>query len=262
MSFKINGIPVNVTMFPDKTSQVWKLPKELDTALELDIVWVFEHEGEIMHLAQICDLFRGTAKSLYMSYLPYARQDKRISNETTFALCTFASIINDMGFYKVSALDPHSKEAEYHINNFESVLPDKLIENAYKLSESEVICYPDFGAASRYKLGYKQEVIIRKTRDQQTGQILKTELSSQYREIVKDKKVLIVDDICDGGRTFIEAAKLLYDAGAKQVNLYITHGIFSKGLQILENAKIYHIYTKNGEAFEIQGNIAYKEYEK
>lgn len=44
---KINGIPVNVTMFPDRTSQVWKLPKKLETELSLDIEWEFEHEGEL-----------------------------------------------------------------------------------------------------------------------------------------------------------------------------------------------------------------------
>ena len=49
----------------------------------------------------------------------------------------------------------------------------------------------------------------------------------------KDKKVLIVDDICDGGRTFIELAKVLRAKGAETVDLYTTHGIYSKGTKVL-----------------------------
>lgn len=65
-----------------------------------------------------------------------------------------------------------------------------------------------------------------------------------------DKTVMILDDICDGGRTFIEAVKHLREAGAKRVELYVTHGIFSKGVENLLDNGIDHIYTTNslGEA--------------
>ena len=45
---------------------------------------------------------------------------------------------------------------------------------------------------------------------------------------------MIVDDICDGGQTFIELAKALEKQGAHQIFLYVTHGIFSKGLDTLK----------------------------
>ena len=48
------------------------------------------------------------------------------------------------------------------------------------------------------------------------------------------RNCLIVDDICDGGGTFIPLAKKLKNAGAKTVTLYVTHGIFSKGLDPLK----------------------------
>jgi len=61
---------------------------------------------------------------------------------------------------------------------------------------------------------------------------------------------MIVDDICDGGATFILLAKELYAAGAKEVNLFVTHGIFSKGLIPLYEAGIKRIFTQDGEASE------------
>jgi ribose-phosphate pyrophosphokinase len=64
---------------------------------------------------------------------------------------------------------------------------------------------------------------------------------------LKNKSVLIVDDICDGGRTFIEAAKLLYIEGVNNVYLYVTHGLFTKGIQILYDAGIKRIFTYKGE---------------
>jgi phosphoribosylpyrophosphate synthetase len=64
----------------------------------------------------------------------------------------------------------------------------------------------------------------------------------------KDKRVLIVDDICDGGKTFELLAKDLYNAGAEEVNLFVTHGLFSKGLIPLKLAGIKRIFTNKGQA--------------
>jgi ribose-phosphate pyrophosphokinase len=44
----------------------------------------------------------------------------------------------------------------------------------------------------------------------------------------------MVDDICDGGRTFIELAKELRGMGAEKVHLYVTHGFFTKGLSVFD----------------------------
>ncbi len=61
---------------------------------------------------------------------------------------------------------------------------------------------------------------------------------------MKGKYCVIVDDICDGGRTFIELAKTLKEGGAQRVVLYVTHGIFSKGIYPLEKY-IDEVYTTN-----------------
>jgi ribose-phosphate pyrophosphokinase len=63
--------------------------------------------------------------------------------------------------------------------------------------------------------------------------------------------LIILDDICDGGQTFVELAKHLKAQGAKAIYLYITHGIFSKGLSVLkqhfEHVYCYHTMLKAAE---------------
>jgi ribose-phosphate pyrophosphokinase len=87
-----------------------------------------------------------------------------------------------------------------------------------------------------------------KIRDQETGGItsLRMNTSGGCNHYIKNKNILIVDDICDGGRTFIECAKILHLHEVNSVSLYVTHGIFSKGLAPLEDAGITEIYTKDG----------------
>jgi len=66
-------------------------------------------------------------------------------------------------------------------------------------------------------------------------------LSTRFNGNAKGKNLVIVDDICDGGRTFIELARVLKEKGANKVALYVTHGIFSQGLDVLKE-HIDHVY--------------------
>lgn len=142
---KLNNIAIDVTKFPDRTSQVWKLPEELIRS-ENDIVWQFESEAELMHLAQLQYLLksRQCTATLTMPYLPYARQDKSINNTETFALRPFLSIINHLAFRTVSAFDPHNEGVIHdHLDNFIALSPLSSITNAIRIATPDLICYPD-----------------------------------------------------------------------------------------------------------------------
>ena len=93
-------------------------------------------------------------------------------------------------------------------------------------------CAPDKGASIKVASvanGYTDNIIqLSKCRDVSTGNIQGIDIVSGD---VKDKDILIIDDICDGGMTFISAAEELKYNGAKSVSLYVTHGIFSKGVR-------------------------------
>lgn len=268
----LNGQPLNVTVFPDKTSQVWKLnPSFLNDSFRQHIEWVFENEGEIVQLAQLVDLLEKRQdkkfpimRILELPYLPYGRQDKNVSNDATFALHSFAHMVNQLHFAKVIIHDPHSEVALQLIHNSEAVYPIAALNFVIAEVKADTLCYPDKGAKSKYTSVYgeiKLRVVYgEKVRDQSSGKIISYDLYQAFDswDDVKNKNVLIVDDICDGGATFTILAKDLLAKGAKSVALFVTHGIFSRGLKPLFESGIQRIYTQDGEASEEAGQIIYR----
>jgi ribose-phosphate pyrophosphokinase len=252
----VNGEKINVTRFPDNTSQVWQISGINTTSAK--VVWEYDLESEFMQLAQLKTLLdsRSIKATLYMPFLPYSRQDKPVSNDATFGLVTFARLLNSLNFEAVFTLDAHSGVAKELIKNLNDMVPVNYVKIAEIHTNSDVVCYPDKGALQKYsgKVSEKPFVFGEKVRDQQTGKIQDMKLVGG----VKGKKVLIVDDIIDGGGTFCWMSQLLYNNGASEVNLYGTHGIFSKGLGPLRDAGIKRIFTRKGEISDYQGNICYK----
>lgn len=246
MTISIDGEIVPRTLFPDNTVQVWKLPEAWLKRKWVNVVWDFEDAAELMELAQLKDLLdvNGVGAYLLINYLPYARQDKEVANNATFALYPFSKLLNVLDFYEVSIMDPHSPVATRLINASYEQYPFVEVNKAWAAVRANVACYPDKGAAFKYTSKYPFDYInAKKTRNQETGVITGTKLHGRC----EGQSVLIVDDICDGGRTFIELAKVLYQAGATEVSLFVTHGIFSQGLEPLRAAGIARIFTKNGE---------------
>ncbi len=254
----LNGNPLDVTRFPDNTTQVWKLSESL---LQLTnfahITWEFSQEGEFLHIAQLKDLLDsyGIDAALRIKYLPYGRQDKKVGNNTTFALRTFAKLLNSLQFNEVVIHDPHSLIAIELIDNSRAVYPMYELVTAIQLTDADYVCYPDKGALLKYSKIYPYEYSYgEKVRDQLTGHITSYELFGESA----GKTVLIVDDICDGGMTFKLLAKQLLDAGAKEVHLFVTHGIFSNGLRTLKESGIKRIFTEKGEVTEHQNQLCYR----
>jgi ribose-phosphate pyrophosphokinase len=256
----INGSPVNTTLFPDNTSQVWHVATlDIPSTNYVHVCWEFSHEGEFMQLAQLKSLIdaKGFSSSLRLPYLPYGRQDKEVGNNATFALYPFADLLNSLAFDEVIIHDPHSHIALGLILNSRAVYPIQDVMSRVQELSTDLIAYPDKGALTKYSKKYEFPYVYgEKVRDQATGNILSYELIGTG---VYNKNILICDDLIDGGATFVLLAKELYSAGAKEVNLFATHGIFSKGLRPLLDAGIKRIFTEKGEVSEHQNYITYKE---
>lgn len=254
----LNGVLITPTIFPDKTAQIWQLPQEIDDTIfktkKAIINWEYEGDHEIFQLLQILDLLKSIRimddcfVALQVETLPYARQDKRIDNDTTFALSTLCNTLLSK-FDIVKTLDVHNPNAscfkEYEVN-LVNILPNEFIDIAIKGCFPDIICFPDAGAAKRgYDIQGLPYFHLDKKRNQETGEIEGLECKLPLN--LDGKCILIVDDLCDGGRTFIEAAKLLrVEHDADTISLYVTHGIFSKGTKILFDSGINQIYTSKG----------------
>lgn len=243
----LNGHTIEPTIFPDKTSQVWKLPEELLNSLRFTIEWKFESESELVHLIQLKTLLDiyPTPCALHLHYLPYGRQDKPVSNIETFGLRPFMKIIDQLCFHHVTCDDPHSELPQKLMNNFFPRYPIDEIRRTSDIVGTTLFFYPDEGAKNKYGKIFCDRPFLYglKSRTQDLGRIVKYHIIGDARY----DSALIVDDICDGGATFVLAADALREIEIKEIFLFVTHGIFSKGIEVLKEAGIKRIFTKNGE---------------
>ena len=189
---------------------------------------------------------------LLMPYVPYARQDRVMVPGEPLSAKVFCDLINAQKYRCVEIWDPHSDVTPALLNNCEVVPQHSLLYDMLDLlaPKDTVLVCPDAGArkkvlAAGKALGLTNIVYADKKRDVETGRITGTVISDAPEDWHLDADHLIADDIADGGATFIELAKVLREKGVTgNVNLYVTHGIFSKGFEPFEGL-IDNIYMAN-----------------
>lgn len=175
-----------------------------------------------------------------LPYMPFSREDRRTVHNGSFGLKILAKLLEP--FDAVTTIDMHSERGSKWFKTFLDIPVQPYITQAINDSECDVVVLPDKGAADKYTPLIQDKDIIcgSKVRDPETGWITKYELPEYDFD---KKKVLVVDDICDGGATFIKLAEAMKEReGWALLNLYVTHGIFSKGLERLKE-HYHHIYT-------------------
>jgi ribose-phosphate pyrophosphokinase len=256
----VNGLVVTPTIFPDGTSQIWKLPDGLFEEKRINIVWNFESERELIDLYGINALIpKGKFIHLHISYMPYARQDKEIGNKNTFNLYVFAGLLNMLAFDEVSAVDVHNPElTKQLIKNFRNYSVTSIHNTLIDCIKPDYLVFPDKGAADRYSYlnGMHIPIIVfEKYRHQGTGVITEHKIVSGVAPGVLPgkSKFLVIDDLCDGGATFISIATVLNRiCSDPDLYLYVTHGGFSKGREVLTNVG-YKLFTTNSLIRNVEG---------
>lgn len=190
--------------------------------------------------------------NLYVPYFTGARSDRQFVNTgVNYLKQVICPIINSQNFASVTVIDPHSDVLEACLNNYEKISNTSLVNFALKdlngRSAQTAIVSPDAGALKKIydiakHFNIKNVTTASKVRDIETGNIVRTELPTM--DLTDIEHILIIDDICDGGRTFIELAKEIKKQTNKPVYLIVTHGIFSAGFDSLVG-NIENIYTTN-----------------
>ena len=244
----LNNNQINVTKFPDNTSQVWNIGNNLSSNHINKIQWNFEDESELFHLIQLITLIKKldpiSTNDLHIPFLPYSRQDKVISDQTTFALTPFVSVIESLGFDIVSTVDVHNPNSIP--KHWRNIIPVNRIREVIEKVQPHLICFPDEGAANRgYPTNNVSSFSLEKKRCQFTGSIESLKLSRPVN--VKSRSILIIDDLCDRGGTFIRAAELLNNLGASVISLYTTHGIYSGGKDLILDGGIDRLFNLTEE---------------
>ena len=177
-------------------------------------------------------LKRSSAKNItaVIPYYGYARQDRKVVPRTAISAKLVSNLITKAGADRVVTIDLHAGQ----IQGFFDIPVDNLFGTPIfarhakkKIKDKNIICVaPDVGGVERARaLGKLLDVelaIIDKRRP--------TPGKSKVMNIignVKDKTCIVVDDIIDSGGTIVNAAKALKDRGAKDVYVYVTHGVLS-----------------------------------
>jgi ribose-phosphate pyrophosphokinase len=189
---------------------------------------------------------------LYVPYFIGARSDRQFEDGgINYLKDVICPIINSQNYETVTIVDAHSDVLEACIHNYRKIDNIGLvkfaltsIDNTNGAREKLILVSPDAGALKKMyhvseHFGIDKMVIANKHRDIKTGKITHTEVPGLTQE-PGSKNFVIIDDICDGGRTFLEIAKTIRKEREDSVfndkiYLVVTHGIFSALFSELKN---------------------------
>jgi len=177
-------------------------------------------------------LKRSSAKNItaVIPYFGYARQDRKVVPRTSISAKLVSNLITKAGADRVVTLDLHAGQ----VQGFFDIPVDNLFCTPIfarhvkkNIKSRNIICVaPDVGGTERARaLGKSLDVglaIVDKRRPAPGKSQVMNVIGN-----VKNKTCIIVDDIIDSGGTIVNSAKALKDRGAKEVYVYITHGVLS-----------------------------------
>lgn len=261
MAIYVQGVQVRQSMFSGGECHVCVDGIELSSHVE--ITAYLHHSDAIMQLLLTVDAVRRAADevtiTLTLPYFPYARQDRVCNQGEALSVKVMAQLINGLQCERVRVYDPHSDVVpalleRCSVVSAADIVMGSVLRDMIQTQHLDLVS-PDAGAEKKTRILAKklaahgvhtQVVCCSKVRDTYTGDIVATHVHAD----VQGKNLLLVDDICDGGRTFIELAKQLQQQGAYALYLYVTHGIFSQGLDELTRyfTHIYCLHTMRPNA--------------
>ena len=189
-------------------------------------------------------LRRSSAKNItaVIPYFGYARQDRKVVPRTAISAKLVSNLITNAGAHRIVTVDLHAGQIQGFFdipvdNLFSTPIFSKHIKKY--ISNKNIICVaPDVGGVERARaLGQKLNVglaIVDKRRPAPGKSKVMNIIGN-----VKGKNCLLVDDIIDSGGTIVNAAKALKEKGAKDVYVYVTHGVLSgNAVEQINNSKI------------------------
>jgi len=189
---------------------------------------------------------------LYTPYFLGSRSDRKFEEgSNNYLKDVICPLINSLNFKTVTVIDPHSDCLEMGIKGFKKESNLELVDFAVKsiyntfyvekkdreVYNNYILVSPDSGTSKKiYKLaeqiGYKGDIITCSKDRDTNGKLTKTVVPEKVENA--DKDFIILDDICDGGQTFINIAKEIKSKlKDNKIYLIVTHGIFSKGFEEL-----------------------------
>lgn len=185
---------------------------------------------------------------LFIPYLPYARQDRVMVEGEPFSLKVFTDMLKSCDFETIFVFDPHSDISttllEKNIHVISNV--DFVKECMEDIGGNPLLVSPDSGSYKKIfklasELEYKDEIILcNKARNLNDGKIL---AYSVDKADLGGRDVIIIDDICSRGGTFMGLATELKKRNAGKIYLIVSHYEGSADISKLKESGIERVYT-------------------
>lgn len=227
-------IKYNIIAFPDGELHV-RLG-EINRKDSVKIICSITNANDLFILMQISDIMNRQEleiDTLQINYLMGMRCDRLFSLNESFTLKIVADVVNSFKSERVLILEPHSNRTTKLISRCEQLINPIYEFIKQNINNNYTICYPDKGAKDRYSLKYQTPSYIccEKERELETGRFLKFNIGETKLDETP-KNIIVVDDLCDGGGTFMGVGNLLKDNySPENLILVITHAIQLEGLK-------------------------------
>lgn len=192
----------------------------------------FPNSDNLMELLLMIDAAkRASARSIIavMPYFGWARQDRKDKPRVSIAAKLVADMLMTAGVDRVITMDLHADQ----IQGFFNVPVDHLYASSVFIPyiqslnlDNMVIATPDVGGAKRansYAKYLDLPLVLCHKQRAKANVVAKMTVIGE----VKDKNVILIDDMCDTAGTIVKAASLMMENGAKSVRALCSHAIMS-----------------------------------
>ena len=193
---------------------------------------MFPPTDNLMELLLMIDAAkRASAKSVtaVIPYFGWARQDRKDRPRVSIAAKLVASMLTSAGVDSIITMDLHADQIQGFFNLPLNHLYASSVFVPYidslKLKDM-VFASPDVGGAKRvleYAKHYKVPMALCHKQRARANVVEKMTIIGD----VKDKDVILIDDMVDTAGTICKAASLMKENGARSVRAYISHAVMS-----------------------------------
>lgn len=246
-----SDISYSISKFPDGEIQISL--GEINRKDYIKVHCRVTNAEELFILMQVADILnrQGVEWYLFIYYLMSMRMDRVMDFNRPFTLKIVATIIKNLGAQEVSILDPHSDRSSSLSNSSYMYIVDEnslyydLDPSLYGVYKNYQVVYPDEGAAERYgQHNHLDTVTAKKVRNIETGKIESIKIINPELFKENNKPIMVVDDLCDAGGTFVGLAKEIRKYTDRELNIFVTHMVNPRGIENLsENYD--HVYFTN-----------------
>jgi ribose-phosphate pyrophosphokinase len=218
----------------------------------------------LMELLIMMDaLKRASAKSItaVIPYFGYARQDRKDKPRVPITSKLVADLLTTAGATRVLTMDLHAGQIQGFFNiPVDNLYARPLLAEAIKKLQMKnfVVMAPDLGAIKKARAFANHLKADYALIDKRRLSTEKVEVSSIIGDI-KDRDVILVDDMCSTAGTLVSAALACKNAGAKRIFAAFTHGLLvGNALEKIRNSPIERIIMSNSVPLPVEDKLVQK----